>query len=143
MTEQTDGQSDKSVLHTGPIVLVVEDEILIRLALADELRDQGCLVLEAANADEALTILRSYAQIRVLISDIGMPGSMDGSELARFVRKTYPAIKIILASAHAGPDLLQVADGIHKKPYHWPDLIQTVLRLGGQEPRREDDVRSA
>jgi CheY-like chemotaxis protein len=67
-----------------PVVLIVEDEFLIRMASAEAIRDAGFEVLEAANADEAIGILESRRDIRVVFTDIQMPGSMDGAKLAHF-----------------------------------------------------------
>jgi DNA-binding NtrC family response regulator len=81
-------------------VLVVEDELLIRLIVSDELREAGYDVIEAFNADEALTILRSPAPVDLIISDVRMPGSVDGLGLLVFVREAFPEIPVILTSGH-------------------------------------------
>jgi CheY-like chemotaxis protein len=88
----------------APTVLIVEDEVLVRMALADQLREVGCMVVEASDADEALLLLRNdFLQVDVVISDIRMPGSMDGLGLARVLRLERPKAKIILMSAHHKP----------------------------------------
>jgi CheY-like chemotaxis protein len=66
-------------------VLVVDDEVLVRLDVADQLRDVGYEVLEASNADQAIEILNITPSIRLLFTDIDMPGSMDGLKLAAAV----------------------------------------------------------
>ena len=71
-------------------VLLVEDEVLTRLMLADELRSQGLQVLEASNADEALTVLQSSLLVHLLFTDIRMPGEMDGVALAKFAHARFP-----------------------------------------------------
>src|SRR5437868_6533693 len=80
------------------VILVVEDEFLIRMATADVIRDAGFEVLEAADADGAIAILESRGDIRVVFTDIHMPGSMDGAKLAQAVRQRWPPVRIIATS---------------------------------------------
>jgi CheY-like chemotaxis protein len=82
----------------APVVLIVEDEFLIRAATADAIRDAGFEVLEAANADDAIELLEGRADIRVVFTDIHMPGSMDGVKLAHAVRHRWPPVRIIATS---------------------------------------------
>jgi CheY-like chemotaxis protein len=87
----------------GPIssslnVLVVEDEMLLRMRAVDIVEDAGFNAVEASNADQALSILESRSDISLLFSDIQMPGSMDGLKLAHAVYRRWPSIKIILVS---------------------------------------------
>lgn len=84
-----------------PTVLLVEDEILTRLALAEFLRDCGYDVLEAANAAEGQAVLLSEPAIDVVFSDIQMPGASDGIALAQWVRARFPTLPIILASGNS------------------------------------------
>jgi two-component sensor histidine kinase/CheY-like chemotaxis protein len=79
-------------------VLVVEDEMLLRMRAVDMVEDAGFTPVEAINADDALTILESRSDIELLFTDIQMPGSMDGLKLAHAVHKRWPLIKIILVS---------------------------------------------
>jgi two-component sensor histidine kinase/CheY-like chemotaxis protein len=79
-------------------VLVVEDEMVLRLRAVDIVEDAGFTAVEAVNADEALAILESRSDISLLFSDIQMPGSMDGLKLAHAVHDRWPSIKIILVS---------------------------------------------
>jgi CheY-like chemotaxis protein len=81
-----------------PIVLVVEDDHLLRLDATDMVESAGFEVIEAANADEAISILESRNDIAVVFTDIQMPGSMDGLKLARAVRGRWPPIKIVTTS---------------------------------------------
>jgi CheY-like chemotaxis protein len=81
-----------------PNVLVVEDEMLLRMRAVDIVEDAGFMAVEANNADEALSILESRSDISLLFSDIQMPGSMDGLKLAHAVHDRWPSIKIILVS---------------------------------------------
>ena len=81
-----------------PNVLVVEDEMLLRMRAVDIVEDAGFTAVEAVNADEALSILESRSDISLLFSDIQMPGSIDGLKLAQAVHRRWPHIKIILVS---------------------------------------------
>ena len=79
-------------------VLVVENEALVRLEVADRLARLGLLVLVASDADEAIVLLDAHPEIDVLFTDIRMPGSMDGVRLAHHVRNRWPPVRIIVAS---------------------------------------------
>jgi CheY-like chemotaxis protein len=95
------------VAPNRPVILVVEDDLLLRMDAADIIRDAGFDVLEASNADEAIIILESRNDISVMFTDIQMPGSMDGLKLARAVRGRWPPIKIVTTS---GQCVVQAAD---------------------------------
>src|SRR4051812_4819257 len=98
---ESSGQSPKSNngAERKSTVLVVEDEVLVRLSIADFLRQSRFRVLEASNADEAKTILIAGEPVEVVFSDVNMPGgSMNGFELAQWVRRQYPDVKVLLAS---------------------------------------------
>ncbi|MBV1688436.1 response regulator [Novosphingobium sp. G106] len=81
-------------------VLIVEDETLVRMHGVDLLEEAGFQVIEAANADDALVLLRSHNEIGLLFSDIDMPGSMNGLELARAVHAEWPSMRLLLTSGH-------------------------------------------
>src|ERR1700687_5185170 len=81
-----------------PTVLIVEDEMLLRMRAVDIVEDAGFTPLEAANADDALALLESRSDIELLFTDVQMPGSMDGLKLAYAVHERWPLIKIILVS---------------------------------------------
>src|SRR5881227_2598763 len=85
--------------HSIPaVVLVVEDELLLRMRAVDMVEDAGFTSVEAVDADEAVAILESRSDISLLFTDIQMPGSMDGLKLAHAVHDRWPSIKIILVS---------------------------------------------
>src|SRR6187431_1662079 len=86
-------------------VLVVEDEMVLRMRAVDIVEDAGFNALEAVSADEALSILESRSDISLLFSDIQMPGTMDGLKLARAVHERWPEIKIILVSGQVNPSM--------------------------------------
>jgi DNA-binding response OmpR family regulator len=86
-----------------PTILVVEDEVLIRIALSDYLQECGFKVLEAGNAEDAIEILESSSiQIDLIFSDVVMPGKLDGFGLARWLRTNRPGLPILLTSGDAG-----------------------------------------
>jgi CheY-like chemotaxis protein len=118
---------------TGQTVLVVEDEVLLRYAIADYLRSCGYRVIEAVDADEALLVLQQPdLAVDVLFSDIAMPGSMNGFALAQWVRANRPAIKVVLSgtapqAAAAAGDLCE--DGPLPKPYEPQTVLDRIKRL--------------
>src|SRR5215210_3247712 len=81
-----------------PVVLVVEDEMVLRMRAVDIVEDAGFVPIEAVSADEAIQILESRDDISLLFTDVQMPGSMDGLKLAHAAHKRWPHIKIILVS---------------------------------------------
>src|SRR6195256_59668 len=83
-----------------PVVLIVEDELLLRMNAVEMIEAAGFEAVEAANADQAINILESRRDITVVFTDIQMPGSMDGLKLARAVRGRWPPIKIMVTSGH-------------------------------------------
>jgi two-component sensor histidine kinase/ActR/RegA family two-component response regulator len=85
-------------VQPSPKVLVVEDEMVLRMRAGDIVEDAGCIPIEAVDADEALSILESRSDISLLFTDIQMPGSIDGLKLAHAVHQRWPAIKIIMVS---------------------------------------------
>jgi CheY-like chemotaxis protein len=113
----------------APAILIVEDEPLVRLCAVEALEDAGYQVVEAANADEAIAILESRRDIRVIFTDIHMPGSMDGLKLAHAVRHRWPPIKIIVTSGRekiASEDLPE-GGRFFAKPYD-PAKLKDTLR---------------
>jgi CheY-like chemotaxis protein len=85
---------------SGPYVLVVEDEVFSRMHAVDLVEAAGYRAIEASNADDAIAILEARKDIRIVFTDINMPGSMDGLRLARAVRDRWPPIELILTSGH-------------------------------------------
>lgn len=104
---------------TKIVVLVVEDEVLIRMDIADRLSDEGYEVLEAGTADDAIVLLEARPDIRILFTDIDMPGSMDGLKLAAAVRNRWPPVEIVVTSGHRAVELTDLpARGVFfSKPY--------------------------
>jgi|EndMetStandDraft_8_1072994.scaffolds.fasta_scaffold176779_1 CheY-like chemotaxis protein len=90
-------------IPSRPVVLLVEDEPFIRLATADALEDAGFEVIETANAQAAQEVLLRRTDVRVLFTDVKMPGSMNGLELASLVRSRWPHISVVITSGHLEP----------------------------------------
>jgi CheY-like chemotaxis protein len=112
-----------------PVVLVVEDELLLRLNAVETIEAAGFEVLEAADGDEAIGILESRLDISVVFTDIQIPGSMDGLKLAQAVRGRWPPIKIVATSGRVGVTQRDLPEGgrFLSKPYS-PNEITGVLR---------------
>jgi CheY-like chemotaxis protein len=111
------------------VVLVVEDEILIRMNAMAMVEDAGFEALAASDADEAIRILESRNDIRAVFTDVHMPGSMDGIRLASVVRDRWPPVALIVTSGQTDvPDSdLPTGGRFLKKPYA-PAQIETALR---------------
>jgi CheY-like chemotaxis protein len=84
--------------ENSPAVLIVEDNPVIRMDLADRAEREGFTVYEAGTADQAIAILEAHRHIRLIFTDIEMPGSMDGLKLAAYVRRRWPPIKVMVTS---------------------------------------------
>jgi CheY-like chemotaxis protein len=113
------------------IVLVVEDEPLLRMAAVDLVEEAGFQAIEANNADEAVRLLEARNDIRIVFTDIDMPGSMDGLKLAAAVRHRWPPISIIVVSGHRKPESKELPIGsiFFSKPYPHDDVIATLKQL--------------
>jgi CheY-like chemotaxis protein len=100
-------------------VLVVEDEALIRMDLICRLEERGFLTVDADSADAAIAILERRSDITVVFTDVQMPGSMDGLQLARYVHKRWPPTIIVVTSGRVIPDDGLLEDGVPflAKPY--------------------------
>lgn len=90
-------------MSVGVAVLVVEDEPLVRMLAVEALDEAGYVTLEAATADEAIQLLEAHPEIRLVFTDVHMPGSMDGAKLAAVVRNRWPPVRIIITSARPKP----------------------------------------
>lgn len=107
------------------VVLVVEDEMLLRMRAVDMVEDAGFTAIEAVDADQAVAILESRSDIAMLFTDIQMPGSMDGLKLAHAVHDRWPPIKIILVSGKLRLANIDIpADSrFFGKPFESKDMI--------------------
>jgi CheY-like chemotaxis protein len=118
------------------LILVVEDEALVRMMLVDVLDDAGFKVMEAADADEALRVLATAPDIQVVVTDVEMPrGSINGFELARRVRDDRQDIGVLIASGRVAPQLGDLPEGAYfvekpVRPERLLELVRVLLREG-------------
>jgi two-component system, response regulator PdtaR len=124
-------QPERSDVASRETVLVVEDEALILFTIGDELRQAGYRVLEAQDAEEAILLLEAHSEIRVVFTDVDMPGSMDGLRLAAMVRNRWPPVHIIVTSGKRAPPLSDLPGGSQflSKPYSPASVIEAVRGL--------------
>jgi CheY-like chemotaxis protein len=119
-------------------VLIAEDESVIRLMIAEYLRDAGYDVIEAASADEALDVLQAGTPVDLLFTDVRMPGSMDGCALAQKVRTAWPTTLVILTSAYS-ESLFSARstsqDFVLPKPYRPQAVLATIKAAIGTAGR--------
>jgi DNA-binding NtrC family response regulator len=117
-------------------ILVVEDEALIRMSTVALLEDAGLCVLEAANSAEALRILGQHGEISVLVTDVRMPGTMDGLALVSRVQRDHPVIRSVVVSGNATATEAYKAGAARfiAKPYLVQNVIQAVLSLVPSNP---------
>ena len=114
--------------NTPPVVLVVEDEPLVRMVAVDLLEDAGFAVLEATTGDEGLSMLRTRPDVRVLFTDVDMPGSLDGSALARAAAVDYPHVAVLIVSGKAAPRPGDLPPGARfiPKPYSSRVVVEHI-----------------
>jgi two-component system, response regulator PdtaR len=114
-----------------PVVLIVEDEFLIRMDALDMVRAAGFDAVEAENADEAIGILEARLDITLVFTDIQMPGSMDGLKLAAAIRGRWPPIKIVATSGmlKISEDDLPAGSRFLPKPYSARQIAATLREL--------------
>lgn len=114
-----------------PIILVVEDEPLLRLFAAEMIEDAGFEVVQAANADEAVGILEARSDIRIVFTDIDMPYGIDGMQLAACIRDRWPPIGIIITSGKPFPPTARLPERsvFYPKPYSQGQVIDTIQRM--------------
>jgi CheY-like chemotaxis protein len=119
-------------------ILVVEDEVMVRAFLTDELRAHGYVVIEAVNAVEALAVLRSHLRVELVVTDLNMPGELDGAGLVPVIRTEFPFVKVVMVSGQF-PDqkVRDSLDGYFSKPVvpselsaHLKALVPPVRDLG-------------
>ena len=110
-----------------PIVLVVEDNSLVRVIIADFLESAGFVVIQAVDGAAALLVLASGVDFNVLFSDVQMPGPIDGVGVAMRVRTQRPDMPIVLTSGHGAPETLPVGGRFMSKPYDNRKVV-TLLR---------------
>lgn len=110
------------------VVLVVEDEVLIRMTAVDYVQQAGHTAIEASSADEAIQILEQRTDIDIVFSDVTMPGSMDGLKLISVIRKRWPPVRLILTSGKGLPlgAVLPERTVFLQKPYAFQKLASAM-----------------
>jgi CheY-like chemotaxis protein len=118
-----------------PVILIVDNEPLLRMLAVDLVEETGFVALEAKDADEAIVILESRFDIVLLFTDINMPGSMDGLKLAHAVRNRWPPVKIIVASGQMKLSESDLPSGsrFFGKPYHAATMVAELRSLVGRQ----------
>ena len=112
------------------LVLVVDDECFVRMGAVQLVEQAGHQVIEAANADDAIRILESRTDVEIVLSDVKMPGSMDGLELIRVIRTRWPPIRLILTSgkALAAQSAMPLGSVFLSKPFAYQELAGALER---------------
>lgn len=123
-------QQQPGVAH----VLVAEDDILVRVVLAEELRAVGFAVIEASSADDALAYIRAGGKVDLVFSDIQMPGVLDGRQLAAMIATDYPAIPVILTSGDAQLGASVTTELFVDKPYSIARIVTLFFSVLGLLP---------
>lgn len=114
-----------------PVILVVEDELLVRIVQVDILREAGFRVAEAQDADEAFDMLRRRPEIAAVLTDVDMPGSLNGFEFARLVKQGWPAVGVLTISGKTHPASGDLPQGVAfvQKPIGNQALVERVREL--------------
>ena len=122
-------EAESTYVARNPGKTHVEDEVLLRLDLAHQLRSAGFDVIEADSGDEALAILKVKSDVDLILTDIRMPGEIDGAELARSVRAQTQNVKIVILSAYADTQQQLPVDAAFTKPVRIEALLTKVRQL--------------
>ena len=119
-------------LMPNALVVVVDDDVFERLGASGMFLDAGYRVLEAGDADEALRFFEANADVRVLFTDVSMPGSMSGSDLAHQVAERWPGVGIIVTSGRPRPHKLPPSMLFHDKPYEPAAVLRQAMAMTNQ-----------
>ena len=114
-----------------PTLLVVEDELLIRLHVADTFRDRGFEVIEVGDAAAAVSILKAKAPVDAVFSDVSLPGDMDGFALARWIRNHRPGVPVVLTSGEVTADHAHAVsreEAFFAKPCDYDHIAEFIRR---------------
>src|SRR4051794_38641536 len=138
-------RQEHALVDNPLVILLVEDEVLVRMVAVDVLEGAGFTVLESTNAEEALRLLESRPDVQVLFTDVNMPGALDGLGLAQSVHERSPGVDILIGSGRIRPDPGELPPGTQfiAKPYApaaLTDAVRAVAR--GQQGRGEHAMTS-
>ena len=118
---------------TSFTILVVEDELMVRLPISEYLRDCGYHVLEAGNAAEAIATINAAGPVSIVFSDVRMPGKMNGLDLARWFKVNHPNVPVLLTSGYVPNSSVQVVDlsaaSLIEKPYSQAQVAGRIQAL--------------
>jgi CheY-like chemotaxis protein len=115
-------------LGAGKTVLVAEDEVLVRHDISEYMRSRGFNVVEANSAAEAIQVLKDSLEVSVVFTDVRMPGTADGIDLARYVKKHHPQIPVIITSGHIfSAELPKDLGRLIDKPYDRALVVQAIV----------------
>lgn len=136
------GRRMKTSLSAKPsVILVVEDELILRMMAVDLFEEAGYATVEAHNADDAIALLQRRMDIRVVFTDVQMPGSMDGIKLAALVRNKWPLIELIMTSGRYVRDIDIPERGVFlPKPYDPETLLLTTRQLSSIGVRELENI---
>jgi two-component system, response regulator PdtaR len=114
-----------------PVILVVEDDPIIRIGALQLVANAGFEAIEASNADEAIRVLETRSDIHLVFTDVGMPGTMDGIKLAHYIRRRWPPVKLIVASGKAILDESHLPAGARffAKPYSESAIVGAMIAM--------------
>ena len=113
------------------VVLLVEDEAMIRMGATVLLEEMGCEYFEASSADEAISLLERHSHITIVFTDVQMAGSMDGLQLAAYARNRWPPLKFRIVSGNHLVTEAELPEGARffSKPYHESVIQETIRAL--------------
>jgi two-component system, response regulator PdtaR len=116
---------------TETLVLLVEDEVLLRMDAAEFLETEGFAVIESTNGEHASTVIRDHANIHVLFTDVHLPGALNGVELAHLARRRWPSIAVLIVSGRALPREAEMPLGSRflEKPYAQHVVVRHIRDL--------------
>jgi CheY-like chemotaxis protein len=124
----------ESLATPAETILFVEDEALVRMDMAEFLRERGYGVHEAATANEAIEALQAESIVDLLFTDINLPGGMNGLELAEWTLRHRPGVKVLVTTGDGSrmADIPRTVESFLAKPYSGRDLLDWVQRALGQ-----------
>ena len=130
--------SEPDIMAAPPVVLIVEDEPLVRALAADVFEEEGFEVIEAATADFALTVLNARDDVSVLFTDVDMPGRLNGLDLAHAAKSMCPEIVVIVVSGKLPSGFSGVAPEARfiPKPYRMTNVVQMIRNVLDEQPGR-------
>jgi two-component system, response regulator PdtaR len=119
-------------IRPNALIVVVDDDVFERMGASVMFVDAGYRVLEAGDADEALRFFETNADVRLLFTDVSMPGSMSGSDLAHQVAERWPGVGIIVTSGRPRPHKLPLSMLFHDKPYEPAAVLRQAMAMTAQ-----------